>query len=240
MRIIPNNMNCRVSIERSLLLKFFCSSQVVVIAFTLQASVRITSEFLREQLHTYFAPLHFSNPEEIRKIVEQSFKIFSKSERPSDVIAERFERDEEGSHPAHLRAKHLSLPPSRDLLDPPQRVHGLGEGRAEPVSHLRGSPFVARRRPGCCTSSQAGAAALDRRWTRLLSAFPARRPAKPEGRGGALPPGDTSASRGRPARFLRPGQLHAHRREPVQTAGPLFGQLRQTRVSLFLFQSFLF
>lgn len=36
-----------------------------------------------------------------------------------DEITERLKRDEEGSYPAHLRAKHLSLPPSRDLLDPP-------------------------------------------------------------------------------------------------------------------------
>lgn len=37
----------------------------------------------------------------------------------SDMIAERSERDEEGSDFAHVRAEHVSLPPSRDLLDPP-------------------------------------------------------------------------------------------------------------------------
>lgn len=45
----------------------------------------------------------------------------------------RIQREPAGSDLAYLRPERVLLPPERDLLHSEERVHGLGQARAEPA-----------------------------------------------------------------------------------------------------------
>ena len=143
---------------------------------------------------------------------------------PLFLHTERTERDSSRPDSAYLRAKHVPLPPARDLLDAEERVHGLGARRAKSHSHLRGTARFARRWPSCGSFASVGFAPLRKRWQRLPFTFPAGRQSQFARRGAALFPWRTfDASR---------RELHRGRRELIQAARALSCQFRPTRVSL--------
>lgn len=158
------------------------------------------------------------------------------------VFSERPERDPQRPNIANVRSQHVSLSPSRDLLDPEERVHGLGARRAESRGDTRGTTLVVGRRAGGRASSEARAPALGFRWTRLLPPLPAGRPAEPEGRRTALSPGHPAPEkRGCELALDRPRfrQLHPQRWESIASARSISGQLHLARVSFF-FKRFFF
>lgn len=57
----------------------------------------------------------------------------------------RVQREPAGPYPAYVRPQRVLLPPKRDLLHAEERVHGLGQARAEPAQrarrHARGQDY---------------------------------------------------------------------------------------------------